>query len=405
MYRDRSRFVVMNTWENVWYAYNEDILVDIAKESQKFGVNMLVVDDGWYGKRDDNLTSLGDWQPNPEKLPNGFDGLAKRINALGMHLGIWMEPEMVSTVSNLYEKHPDWILGAKDRQTTAKRNQYVLDLTREDVQNFIIESVSNILSSANIEYLKWDMNRYMTEVGSLNLPAERQGEVYHRYMLGLYRIFEVITSKFSNVLFEGCASGGGRFDPGILYYMPQIWTSDETDGINRSQIQYGTSIVYPYSCMSAHVSVGRVFSTGRNTSAQMRANIALPCQYGYEFPLGLLNDDTRELLKSKTEQHKELEEVFFKGLVYRLVSPFENDFSALEFVAEDGEKAVFFISSILPQPSAEVKYVKLRGLDRNASYRDRDSGTVYGGDYLMDKGIRFRNSRQYEQVMIVFEKV
>ena len=253
-YRDCERFTIINNWEATYFNFNEEKIVEIAKKASELGIDTMVLDDGWFGKRNDDSSSLGDWKVNRDKLPNGLGGLVKRINGLGMRFGLWLEPEMVSPDSELYRAHPDWVLHCGERNRYLTRNQLTLDLSRDDVCKFIIDSVSEILNSANIEYVKWDMNRYMSGVGSAALPRERQGEVTHRYILGLYRIFEALTNKFPNVLFESCASGGGRFDPGMLYYTPQIWVSDNTDAADRLKIQYGTSLVYPYSSMGAHVS-------------------------------------------------------------------------------------------------------------------------------------------------------
>ena len=262
-YRDSERFVLINNWEATYFDFNEEKLVKIAEKAAQIGIDTMVLDDGWFGKRTADNAGLGDWVENPDRLPNGLRGLADKINALGMRFGLWFEPEMVNPDSDLYRAHPDWILHAKGRQSSLVRNQLTLDLSRKDVCDYITEAVSDVLNKANIEYVKWDMNRYMSEVGSSELPADRQGEVKHRYMLGLYSVLETLTQRFPNVLFESCASGGGRFDPGMLYYMPQTWTSDDSDAAERLRIQYGTSIVYPYSSMGAHVSAVPNHQIGR----------------------------------------------------------------------------------------------------------------------------------------------
>ena len=253
-YRDKVRPVLINNWEATYFDFNEVKIKEIAKEASKLGMELFVLDDGWFGNRNDDKSSLGDWFVNEGKLKGGLSKLAKDINNMGLEFGLWFEPEMISPISKLYEKHPNWCIHIPGRTRSHARSQLILDLSRKEVCDYIIESISKILESANISYVKWDMNRNMTEVGSLGLTSERQRETAHRYILGLYRVMEEITSRFPNVLFESCSGGGGRFDPGILYYMPQTWTSDDTDAIERLKIQFGTSMVYPPISMGCHVS-------------------------------------------------------------------------------------------------------------------------------------------------------
>ncbi len=317
----------------------------------------------------------------------------------GMRFGLWFEPEMVNPDSDLYRAHPDWILHAKGRQSSLVRNQLTLDLSRKDVCDYITEAVSDVLNKANIEYVKWDMNRYMSEVGSSELPADRQGEVKHRYMLGLYSVLETLTQRFPNVLFESCASGGGRFDPGMLYYMPQTWTSDDSDAAERLRIQYGTSIVYPYSSMGAHVSAVPNHQIGRITSFEMRCDVALPGQFGFELDLNKCTDHELEIAKKKVREYRELQEVFHKGDCYRLKSPFETDLSAVEFVSEDKKTAVVCISSYKATAYSPDEFIKPQGLCENATYRIGENS--YDGKYLMNYGIVFRNDRENKSEIIV----
>lgn len=402
-YRDAKRFVLINNWEATYFDFNEDKIVEIAKKASEIGIDTMVLDDGWFSVRNDDTCGLGDWSENREKLPNGLEGLCKKINALGMHFGLWFEPEMVSPGSDLYAKHPDWILHTKGRKPTIGRFQYVLDLSRKDVCDFIIETLSEILERANIEYVKWDMNRYMTEVGSVLLPPDRQHEVMHRYILGLYYVLETITSRFPHVLFEGCAGGGGRFDAGMLHYMPQIWTSDNSDAVERMEIQYGTSLVYPYSTMGAHVSACPNHQVGRSTPFLKRCNVSMPGQFGFELDLNKCTQEEIETAKKAIEQYRELEGVFHQGSCYRLRSPFEGALSVVEFVSEDGQTIVLSVESQKAIPNASDEYIRFEGLDEAATYRCGDK--IYGGDYLMYKGIHFKNSIEHCSLLQIYKKV
>ncbi len=401
-YRDTDRFVLINNWEATYFDFSEEKLVDIAKKAAEIGVDTLVLDDGWFGARNNDRAGLGDWYENPDRLPNGLNSLAKKINALGMRFGLWFEPEMVNPDSALYRNHPDWVLHTKGRVSYETRYQLTLDLSRKDVCDYVIESVSTVLKKANIEYVKWDMNRYMTEAGSALLPNDRQGEVMHRYMLGLYYVLEEITSRFPNILFESCASGGGRFDPGMLYYMPQTWTSDDSDAVERLMIQYGTSIVYPYSTMGAHVSACPNHQVGRTTPFKMRCNVAMPGQFGFELDLNKCTDQELEVAKQSIKDYRELQGVFHKGTCYRLKSPFETNISAIEFVSEDEETVIVCVDSKKATPNAPDEFIRLDGLD-SASLYILD-GEIYGGDYLMNKGLLFRNGTEHSSCRYIIKK-
>ncbi len=403
-YRDADRFVLLNNWEATYFSFNEDRIVEIAKKAAEIGVDTMVLDDGWFGKRNDGGSSLGDWVENREKLPGGLEALSDRIHALGLRFGLWFEPEMVNPVSNLYEAHPDWVLHVEGRPRSETRNQLILDLSRQEVCDYVIEAVSAVLRRVRIEYVKWDMNRYMSEVGSAKLPPERQGEVMHRYMLGLYHVFETLTTRFPHVLFEGCASGGGRFDPGILHYMPQIWTSDDTDAVERLDIQFGTSLVYPYSTMSAHVSATPNHQVGRTTPFQMRCDVALPGQFGFELDLNRCTDAELETARASIERYRALQCVFHEGDCYRLTG-FRDDCAALAFVAPDGETAVVSLLTRKATPNAVDRYIRLDGLDERAVYRCEQDGVCYGGDFLMYRGLAYRCGKEHESRLLVFHRV
>ncbi len=390
-YRDERRPVLLNNWEATYFDFDEEKIISIAKKAKEAGVELLVLDDGWFGKRNDDTSSLGDWEVNKEKLPNGIDGLAKKVNEEGLKFGLWFEPEMVSPDSDLYRKHPDWCIHTNGRERSLSRNQLILDLSREDVCSFIIDTLSNHLNSANIEYIKWDMNRYMSEAGSALLEPERSGEFYHRYMLGLYHILDTLMSSFPNVLFEGCASGGGRFDPGMLCYFPQIWTSDDSDAIERLSIQYGTSLVYPVSSMGAHVSIVPNHQVHRVCPIKTRGDIAMMGAFGYELDLNALSEEEFEIVKKQIEFSKKYSSIIHKSDLYRLKSPFDSNFAAFEFVSEDRRDVFMLFANILGEPNTILHQVKLQGLEDDAFYKDEETGEVYTGSFLKNIGLFFDN--------------
>lgn len=403
-YRDTERFVLINNWEATYFDFNEEKLVSIAKKASEIGVDTMVLDDGWFSSRIKDNNGLGDWWENRDRLPNGLEGLAEKINALGMRFGLWFEPEMVNPGTELYKKHPDWIIHTNGRTPSLSRNQYTLDFSRDDVCEYIIDSLTGILSRANIEYVKWDMNRCMSEPGSAFWGGSHQGEVMHRYMLGLYRVLETLTQRFPNVLFESCSGGGARFDPGMLYYAPQTWTSDDTDAVERLKIQYGTSIVYPFSAMGAHVSAVPNHQVRRITSFDMRCNVAMPGQFGFELDLNKCTEKELETARSAIKKYRELESVFHNGDCYRLKSPFETNISAIEFVSEDKGTVVLTINCVYPNPNAPDEYIRLDGLDEKAIYTDAESGKKYGGDLLMNSGWHFVNKSDNQSLIITFAK-
>lgn len=406
LYRDRERPVLVNNWEATYFDFNAEKIVAIADRASTLGIELFVLDDGWFGKRDDDFTSLGDWKVYADKLPGGLDELARQVNDRGVQFGLWFEPEMVSPDSDLYRAHPDWCLHVPDRKRSLSRSQLVLDLSREDVCEYVIGAVSDILEHTPITYVKWDMNRNMTEIGSVLLPHERQRETAHRYMLGLYHVLETITSRFPHVLFESCSGGGGRFDPGMLYYMPQTWTSDDTDAIERLYIQYGTSIVYPVSTMGAHVSAVPNHQVHRITSLKMRGDVAMSGNFGYELDLTKFTADDDTEVKRQVQAYKSVRQLIQFGEMYRLRNPFEGNDASWMFVSEDGTEAIALLFQILAKPNAPFDRLRLRGLDPEADYEAVDTGIVYGGDELMRIGINVPEMiGDFQSYVVAFKKV
>lgn len=390
-FRDKNRPVLINNWEATYFDFNAEKLLEIVKTAKELGIELFVLDDGWFGKRNTDNCSLGDWVVNKEKLPMGLDGLAKAVNDEGLEFGLWFEPEMVSPDSDLYRTHPDWCIHVPGRSRSEERNQLILDLSRIDVQDEIIKMLSNVLLSSPITYVKWDMNRHMSEIGSSILPPERQKETAHRYILGLYRILNIITTTFPKVLFESCSGGGGRYDPAMLYYMPQTWTSDDTDAIARLKIQYGTSIVYPASTMGAHISAVPNHQLHRNTSLKVRGDVAMSGNFGYELDLSKFTEEEKEIAKRQVTQYKEIRSLIQFGEFYRLLSPFEGNDAAWMYVSEDRSEVFVTYIKVLAEPNAPKKYLTLKGLDIGKDYTLVDSGESYGGDELMNAGIQIPN--------------
>ena len=386
-YRDQARPILINNWEATYFDFNAEKLENIARAAQGAGMELFVLDDGWFGKRNNDNCSLGDWYVNRDKLPEGLKDLAGRINKLGLKFGLWVEPEMVSPDSDLYRKHPDWCLHVPDRHRTQGRNQLILDFSRRDVCDAIIDVFTGIFSSAPISYVKWDMNRNMTEIGSEMLPPERQRETAHRYILGLYRVLETLTSRFPDILFENCSGGGGRFDPGMLYYMPQTWVSDNTDAIERIKIQYGSSMVYPPVTMGSHVSTVPNHQIGRITPLETRGTVAMSGNLGYELDLTKLSPGEYQRVKEQAAFYKEIRGLVQFGDFYRLISPFAGSNAAWMFVSKDKKEAFLTYFKILNQPNGAIRYLKLKGLKKDFKYMLCGTADVFGGDELMYAGI------------------
>lgn len=386
-YRDEVRPILINNWEATYFDFNETKIKEIAREATNLGMELFVLDDGWFGKRDDDNSSLGDWFVNEEKLKGGLNQLATEINEMGLQFGLWFEPEMVSPISELYKEHPDWCIHIPGRNRSEARRQLILDYSREDVCNYIIEKISEVLSSAPISYVKWDMNRNMSEIGSAKLPANRQREVAHRYILGLYKVLEEITTRFPDVLFESCSGGGGRFDPGMLYYMPQTWTSDNTDAIERLKIQFGTSMVYPNASIGCHVSAVPNHQVDRITPIETRGVVAMSGNFGYELDITKLPESEKEIIKEQVKLYKEIRETIQFGKCYRLSSPFENNDIAWMFISKDCEEIIVSFVRTLAKPNSKFISLKLVGLDESSKYEILGENIIVGGDELMNIGL------------------
>ena len=376
---DKDRPILINNWEATYFDFDEEKLLSIAKRAKEAGVELFVLDDGWFGTRNDDFSGLGDWTVNYDKLPSGIDGLAKKINDIGLKFGLWFEPEMVNPDSDLYRAHPDWAISVPNRISSLSRNQLILDLSRDDVCDYIITAVSDVLKSANIEYVKWDMNRPMTD-----MPYEGYN---HKYTLGFYKIMDAITGAFPNILFEGCSGGGGRFDAGVLAYIPQIWTSDNSDAAARLKIQYATSMGYPVSAISAHVTAVPNHQNGRITSLKMRADTAYAGVFGYELDITKMSDTELAEIKKQVETDKKLRTLMRTGDFYRILSPYETNYCSWEMVSKDKKEVFFYSAKIFSVANSHDIRIKLKGLDAEAKYMDTVTGEVYGGDELMYYGV------------------
>lgn len=375
-FRYARRPVLINNWEATYFDFNTESICRIAEKAASLGVEMMVLDDGWFGKRDDDNTGLGDWFVNEKKLPGGLQPLIERVNALGMKFGLWVEPEMVSEDSDLYRAHPDWALTLPGRTPAMGRNQLVLDMGRPEVVDYLTQRLSTLLRENHIEYIKWDMNRNMSDVYSRALPPERQGETAHRYMLGVYKLLDRLTTAFPHVLFEGCAGGGGRFDAGMLCYFPQIWCSDNTDAIERLSIQHGTSFGYPVSCMGAHVSACPNHQTGRTVPLWTRAVVAMSGTFGYELDLGRLTDEECDQVRDQIKTFLRYYDVIQNGAYYRLSDPDRQP----RYVAwQTVTPTESLVSLVLTHPEANARplHLCLKGLEEDALYKV-DELNVYG---------------------------
>jgi alpha-galactosidase len=399
-WRDENRPVLINNWEGTYFDFDEGKLLAIASAAKDLGVELFVLDDGWFGKRDDDASSLGDWTVDRRKLPKGIDGLARSVQALGLKFGLWFEPEMVSPVSELFKAHPGWAVGVPGRPRTEFRNQLVLDFSRPEVVSYVFEAVSKVLSSAPVSYVKWDMNRNITEPYSLALPPERQGEFFHRYMLGVYELYDRLTRAFPKILFESCASGGGRFDPGMLAFAPQGWASDDSDAVERLKIQWGTSFCYPLGSIGAHVSAVPNHQVGRTTPLSTRAAVAFFGAFGYELDATKLTEAERAEIKGQIAFYKRNRSLIQRGRFVRLQGPYDGDRNqtAWMVVSEDRRRAIVAYFRVLNRPNAFPSQLRLRGLDPKALYSvstwpergdaaERNNTGVRGGDELMGAGL------------------
>ena len=381
----KERPVLINNWEATYFDFDDAKIHGIVDEAQALGIEMFVLDDGWFGERKDDHRSLGDWYEFEGKLEQGLEGIAQYVHDKGMKFGLWFEPEMISKDSDLHRAHPDWVLSVPGRPRSLSRQQHVLDFSRADVRDHIYQQMTAILDRVPIDYIKWDMNRNMTEVYSLLLDPEMQGEVSHRYILGLYEFMEKLTQAYPHILFESCSGGGGRYDAGMLYYMPQTWTSDNTDPIARLKIQYSTSLVYPISTMGAHVSAIPNHQTGRETSLDIRGNVAMSGVLGYELDLTTLSEEEKVLIVKQVDFYKEHRQLLQFGDFVRLKSPYEENEVAWMFVSKDKKEAIVFYFRVLVEASAPYVTLKLAHLDETLEYQIANH--VISGDALMNIGM------------------
>lgn len=384
VYRHQVRPILINSWEANYFNIHAENLLNLAKEAADLGIEMLVMDDGWFGKRDDDNTGLGDWSVNERKLGMSLHELTERVHSYGLKFGIWFEPEMVSEDSDLYRKHPDYAMQIPGRQPVRGRNQLILDFSREEVVDAIYEQVKQVLDRNRIEYLKWDMNRSICNVYSHSQRIS--DEVLYDYMLGVYRFLERLHEEYPELLIEGCSGGGGRFDAGMLYYTPQIWCSDNTDAINRTRIQYGTSFGYPISAVGSHVSAVPNHQTGRRTSMRTRATVAMAGSFGYEFDLTKLDKEEKEQIRKDIQTYKNYAPLIANGDYYRLSDPYRDEVCAWSFVSGQKEECLLSTVQLRIEGNMKPLYVRLRGLQEHAEYRNTETGEIYSADVLMEIG-------------------
>lgn len=401
-----DRPALLNSWEGLGPTFNESTIYKLAKESAALGIKLFVLDDGWFGDkypRTSDDAGLGDWVPNPERFPDGLSHAVDKITALkaantstNLRFGLWFEPEMVNPNSTLYHEHPEWAMHAGSYPRTETRNQLVLNVALLEVQDFIIDAVSNILNSSDISYVKWDNNRGIHEMPSPSTD--------HEYMLGMYRVFDVLTSRFPDVLWEGCASGGGRFDPGVLQYFPQIWTSDDTDAVERITIQMGTSLAYPPSAMGAHLSAVPNQQTGRTLPVDFRGHVAMMGgSFGLELDPSDMPEDDKAALPGLIALAEKVNPIILTGDMYRLSLPEDSNWPAVLFISEDGKQAVLFYFQINPNINNAIPWVKMQGLDPSATY-SIDGNATYSGSVLMKIGLQFPIATDYGSKVVFLEK-
>ena len=405
-FKHKVRPVLLNSWEAAYFDINERKLLALAKKAKEAGVELFVMDDGWFGERNDDAHSLGDWEVNEKKLPGGLAGLGRKIKALGLDFGIWVEPEMVNVNSHLYQAHPDWTIEIPGKPHAEGRNQRILDLTRTEVQDYIIETMTKVFSSAEISYVKWDMNRSVCDVYSHVAAQNRNGELYHRYVLGVYDLLERFLAACPDLLLEGCSGGGGRYDAGMMYYSPQIWCSDNTDAINRLSIQYGSSFFYPISTVGSHVSVCPNHQTGRVTPFRTRGDVALAGSFGYEMDLNKISEEEKEMVKEQVAAMHEYYELTHEGLYYRLTGLKKQDFMAWEFVAKDQSRALLTIVKTDAEGNMLPVHTKVCGLAEDKLYRCSLDQEVRLGRTWNRAGLTLHQVLgEYESIRVEFTEV
>lgn len=387
-YKDMKRPILINNWEATYFDFNTEKLLKIAEDAAGLGIEMLVMDDGWFGNRNSDNCALGDWFVNEDKLKGGLNYLVEEVNKLGMKFGIWFEPEMISPDSDLYREHPDWAIQINGREAGLARNQYVLDFSRKEIRDTIYERMKSILDSAPISYVKWDMNRPLSDLGSSALASDRQGELSHRYVLGLYEMLERFITDFPDILLEGCSGGGARFDPGMLYYCPQIWCSDDTDAIERLQIQEGTAMVYPLSAIGAHVSDCPNHVVGRVTPFETRGYVALAGTFGYELDVTKISEEDKKLIPQQVELYHKYNEIIRNGDYYRLLSYMkQGTFDAWQVVSKDKSESVVFVIQVLNRPNYHSTRLRLKGLNETDMYKIEGQEQELSGGALINAGI------------------
>lgn len=386
-WREKQRPILLNNWEATYFQFDEEKLLEIARKAKELGVELFVLDDGWFGKRNDATSSLGDWYSDRSKLPEGVEALSRKIEDLGLKFGLWIEPEMVNENSDLYRKHPEWAVSVPGRRMSLGRSQYVLDYSNPEVVDYIYQMLEAVFANTRISYVKWDMNRNITEAFGASLPANRQGEFFHRYILGVYSLYEKLIARFPDVLFESCASGGCRFDAGMLYYAPQCWASDDTDAVERIKIQYGTTMAYPIASMGAHVSAVPNHQLHRETSLQMRGNVAYFGAFGYELDPNALSVEEQQQIREQIAFYKTYRQLVQFGDFYRLKSPFENEGDAAWMVvSRDQRTAILASYKVLARPNPSLKKIRLQGLNPDLEYTCTGRSESYYGDELMNMG-------------------
>ena len=391
-FKYEKRPILINNWEATYFDFNTDKLLDIAREAKKCGIEMLVMDDGWFGKRNSDNCSLGDWKVNEEKITGGLKHLVDEVNKIGLQFGIWFEPEMISPDSDLYRAHPDWAIQIAGREATQSRNQYVLDLSRPEVRDYAYDCVASILRSANIAYVKWDMNRQLSDLGSSYLPKERQQELFHRYVLGVYELQERLVTEFPDLLLENCSGGGARFDPGMLYYSPQIWCSDNTDAVERLMIQEGSALIYPLSVIGAHVSDCPNHSVGRVTPFETRGHVALAGTFGYELDITKIPEEDRALIPEQTATYNKYRHLIQQGEYYRIASYRENHkYDCWALSSQDKKEVLVTYVQVLGVPNSHSRKVFLRGFDPKVTYRREGTEETYTGEMLMKGGFLMKD--------------
>lgn len=405
-FKDKKRPILINNWEATYFDFNTEKLLSIAKEASSLGIEMLVMDDGWFGKRSSDNSSLGDWVVNTEKIQGGLKNLVDEVNKLGMEFGIWFEPEMISQDSDLYRKHPDWCIHIEGRTPALCREQYVLDLSRKEIVDYIYESVKKVLSSANITYVKWDMNRQVTDLGSLAIPYDQHGEILHRYVLAVYEMMDRLTTDFPHILLENCSGGGARFDPGMLYYSPQIWCSDDTDAIERLKIQEGTAMVYPLSAIGAHVSDCPNHTVGRTTPFNTRGYVALAGTFGYELDVTKIPEKDRKMIPSQIAMYHKYNNLVRSGDYYRIENFSENNsFDSWAVVSKDKSEVLVTCIQVLGRPNYHSRRIKLKGLLEDKMYVNEETKEVLSGGALMYSGINVSLYGDYSGKLINFKLI